>query len=160
VIDPDDPGARASRTCAQLAREHDAFAVLAAVRARALIAQPSLQAPRTSSPFKLIGLEMTAHQLRHAFATELARVVDGNLLLVANVLGHDSVVTTQGYTRFIQGPERDAVRKMWSDAAYNTTSCSRSTSPPKRGDGTPHLHRPPSLTYPATARPWQAGQPR
>lgn len=70
---------------------------------------------RISAAFTAIGVTMTAHQLRHSFGTELARVTNGNLLLVAHVLGHDSVVTTQGYTAFAAGPEAAAIGKLWAD---------------------------------------------
>ena len=48
--------------------------------------------------FKRIGLKVTPHQLRHAYATELlnrnARIAD-----VSELLGHASMATTQIYTR-------------------------------------------------------------
>lgn len=64
--------------------------------------------------FAAIEVRIHPHQLRAGFATELARVTDGNLLLVAHVLGHESVVTTQGYTAWTRGPEHAAVAKMWA----------------------------------------------
>ena len=63
--------------------------------------------------FAGVGVAMHPHQLRHGFATELARVTNGNLLLVAHVLGHESVTTTQGYTAWACGPEAAAVAMMW-----------------------------------------------
>ena len=47
--------------------------------------------------------------------TELARVTSGNLLLVAHVLGHANVTTTQGYTAWACGPEAAAVARMWAE---------------------------------------------
>jgi len=51
-----------------------------------------------SKLFKKVGLKVTPHQLRHAYATELlahnARIVD-----VSELLGHDSLETTQIYTK-------------------------------------------------------------
>ena len=40
---------------------------------------------------------VTAHQLRHYFGTEAARWADGNVLLVAQLMGHSSPSTTMGY---------------------------------------------------------------
>jgi len=48
--------------------------------------------------FKEVGLKVTPHQLRHAYATELlnnhARIAD-----VSELLGHESMATTQIYTK-------------------------------------------------------------
>lgn len=44
-----------------------------------------------------LGYDCTLHQLRASFATELARVLDGNVVAVGRVLGHESPATTMGY---------------------------------------------------------------
>ncbi len=48
--------------------------------------------------FKEVGLHVTPHQLRHAYATQLlnnnARIAD-----VSELLGHSSMATTQIYTK-------------------------------------------------------------
>jgi integrase/recombinase XerC len=44
-----------------------------------------------------IGIDATAHQLRHWFASKTYRSTGHNLLLVSKLLGHSSVVTTQIY---------------------------------------------------------------
>ena len=44
-----------------------------------------------------MGFNCTLHQLRASFATELARVMDGNIVAVGKVLGHESPQTTMGY---------------------------------------------------------------
>jgi integrase len=44
-----------------------------------------------------MGFDCTLHQLRSSFATELARVMDGNIVAVGKVLGHESPQTTMGY---------------------------------------------------------------
>lgn len=41
---------------------------------------------------------MTAHQLRHRFATQALRGSGGNLRVVQELLGHSSIATTQVYT--------------------------------------------------------------
>lgn len=59
--------------------------------------QPSTVAKRISRVFGMLGIVATPHQLRHTFGTEFARVAKGNLVAVANVMGHESVNTTQLY---------------------------------------------------------------
>ena len=44
-----------------------------------------------------IGIDATAHQLRHWFASRTYRTTGHNLLLVSQLLGHSSVITTQIY---------------------------------------------------------------
>lgn len=48
--------------------------------------------------FKRLGIKHRPHDLRHTFATELARVSGGNMMLVQQLLGHASLNTTQRYT--------------------------------------------------------------
>lgn len=43
------------------------------------------------------GQHVTAHQLRHYFGTEVARATAGNLVLVGQLMGHESPTTTAGY---------------------------------------------------------------
>jgi integrase/recombinase XerD len=43
------------------------------------------------------GVEATAHQLRHLYATRLYAATNGNLLAVQHALGHASVTSTQIY---------------------------------------------------------------
>lgn len=53
------------------------------------------------------GIErFTPHQLRHRFGTDAARISGGNLLLVAEMMGHSSTNTTRGYTAW--SPEEGA----------------------------------------------------
>jgi len=64
------------------------------------------------------GYNYTLHSLRSTFATELSRATSGNLLLVAELLGHENLNTTRGYVGLagIQGV--DAVGGMYGgDAA-------------------------------------------
>lgn len=67
-----------------------------------------------------LDLPYTLHNLRATFATELARVTNGNLLLVGQALGHESPVTTKGYVlvALAGGPDlSSAVGKMFDQAA-------------------------------------------
>jgi integrase len=52
---------------------------------------------RIASVFELVSLEAVPHQLRHTFGTEFARVAKGNLVAVAEVMGHESISTTKLY---------------------------------------------------------------
>lgn len=47
--------------------------------------------------FRAIGVEGRPHDLRHSFGTEVAKRANGNLVLVARLMGHASVTTTQRY---------------------------------------------------------------
>jgi integrase len=48
-------------------------------------------------PFAALGVEMTPHTLRHTFGTAVAQGTDGNIMAVAELMGHSSVTTSQGY---------------------------------------------------------------
>lgn len=52
-----------------------------------------------SAHLRRLGLPHTIHNLRATFATSLARATNGNLVVVAEALGHESVQTTVGYVR-------------------------------------------------------------
>lgn len=43
------------------------------------------------------GVHATAHQLRHSYWTEGARVLAGNVVALARLMGHESMDTTLGY---------------------------------------------------------------
>lgn len=64
-----------------------------------------------------LGIDGTAHQLRHSFGTELARVTNGNLVMVATFMGHESTNTTMGYVRLAAIGGAEAVGAMYGDAA-------------------------------------------
>ena len=57
----------------------------------------------------------TAHRLRHSFGTELQRVAR-DLLLTAELMGHDDLATTKGYARLVHTGERE-IAGMYHDAA-------------------------------------------
>jgi integrase/recombinase XerD len=50
--------------------------------------------------FRRLGIEARPHDLRHSFVTEAAQRAGGNLVLVAQLAGHSSVVTTQRYMKW------------------------------------------------------------
>lgn len=64
-----------------------------------------------------LGIDMTAHKLRHTFGTELARVTEGNVVLVASLLGHEDISTTMAYIGWSGGPGAAAVAGMYPPAA-------------------------------------------
>lgn len=52
---------------------------------------------RVRAHFRPLGIDKRAHDLRATFATELARVSGGDMVLVAKLMGHESMATTQRY---------------------------------------------------------------
>ena len=57
------------------------------------------------------GVDVTAHQLRHRFATAVYRAT-GDLLVVRDLLGHADVTSTQIYTRLVDDRKAHAVNKL------------------------------------------------
>jgi integrase len=47
--------------------------------------------------FRRADVRARPHDLRHTFGTEAARAANGNIVLVAQLMGHDSIATTQRY---------------------------------------------------------------
>lgn len=58
------------------------------------------------------GLDATAHQLRHLYATRLYAATGGDLVSVQHALGHASVATTQIYVAIDPDRALDAARKL------------------------------------------------
>lgn len=52
---------------------------------------------RVNRAIKRAGVSSTFHKLRHRYATVALEATDGDILVVARVLGHANVRTTQGY---------------------------------------------------------------
>jgi integrase/recombinase XerD len=63
--------------------------------------------------YRRAGVEARPHDLRHTFGTELAARCNGNLVLVARVMGHASVNTTMRYVGW-QPDGVDAVNGMFA----------------------------------------------
>lgn len=63
------------------------------------------------------GVNATAHQLRHTFGTEAARASNGNLLVVADMMGHASLSTTATYTKLVGVSTSATVAAMYPPAA-------------------------------------------
>jgi integrase/recombinase XerD len=72
---------------------------------------------RVADHLRKVGIEATAHQLRHTFGTELARATDGNVILIATLMGHADISTSMGYIGWAGGPSVDAVAAMYPHAA-------------------------------------------
>lgn len=66
---------------------------------------PQMVGTRIAAHLRASGVEGTAHQCRHWFATELYRAC-GDLVIVQQMLGHASVATTQIYVAW--SPDRAA----------------------------------------------------
>lgn len=56
---------------------------------------------KVSRHLRECGVDATIHQLRHTFGTEAARASNGNLLVVADLMGHENLTTTMGYTKLV-----------------------------------------------------------
>ena len=63
---------------------------------------------RMAGFFHSIGIDATAHQLRHWFATS-TYATSGDLLVVQNLLGHSSPTTTAVYTAWSRPAAEAAV---------------------------------------------------
>lgn len=63
-----------------------------------------------------LGIEATAHKLRHTFGTEAVRAARGNIVLAAYLMGHDSIETTMKYNGWAGGPAGDVIRSMFPPA--------------------------------------------
>ena len=72
---------------------------------------------RVADHLRQVGIEATAHQLRHTFGTELARATDGNVILIATLMGHADISTSMGYIGWAGGESVDAVESMYPRAA-------------------------------------------
>ena len=57
---------------------------------------------RIRREMRRLGIPGRPHDLRASFGTELARISGGNLVLVAELMGHESVQTTQAYVSYSQ----------------------------------------------------------
>jgi integrase/recombinase XerD len=60
-------------------------------------ATPGSISERIRRTFRLAGIAARPHDLRHSFATAAARRSNGNVVLVASLLGHADTKTTQRY---------------------------------------------------------------
>jgi integrase/recombinase XerD len=58
------------------------------------------------------GVNVTAHRLRHTFATRAYRLLEGDLLALAQLLGHASVLNTQIYAQVDTAAAAAAIRRL------------------------------------------------
>lgn len=84
---------------------------------RLIACKPGTLGPKVARHLRMHGVEATLHKLRHTFGTEAARASNGNLLLVAELMGHDSLETTTGYTRLVGVRTADTVAGMFGRVA-------------------------------------------
>jgi integrase/recombinase XerD len=62
---------------------------------------------------KVMGIEgLHAHTLRHSYATHVFEK-SNNLRLTQELLGHESIATTQIYTHLTKGIKREAIDNIW-----------------------------------------------
>jgi integrase len=62
--------------------------------------EPDTLGRRAADHMRSLGYDYTIHQLRGACATELARVLNGDVVKIGRFLGHESPITTMGYIGF------------------------------------------------------------
>lgn len=72
---------------------------------------PAHVSARINRYLRASGINATAHQLRHSFATELLHV-SGNIYVVQKVLGHSDASTTSVYAQLRDEDQIDAMRKL------------------------------------------------
>jgi integrase/recombinase XerC len=72
---------------------------------------------KVAGHLRSLGIDATAHKLRHTFGTELARATEGNVVLVASLMGHGDVSTSMRYIGWAGGPGAAAVAAMYPSAA-------------------------------------------
>lgn len=72
---------------------------------------------KIAAHLRSLGIEATAHKLRHTFGTELARATEGNVILIATLMGHADISTSMGYIGWAGGPSAVAVESMYPRAA-------------------------------------------
>jgi integrase len=78
---------------------------------------PDTVGRRIKDHLRACGVTATAHQLRHTFGTELARITGGDLLMIGQLMGHASATTTMGYTQLGGDKGAAAVSHLFGDAA-------------------------------------------
>lgn len=71
---------------------------------------------RIRAHFRPLGIHKRAHDLRATFATEAARVSGGDMVLVAQLMGHESMATTQRYVA-LTSAGWDIVDRLYIEAA-------------------------------------------
>lgn len=78
---------------------------------------------RVADHLRACGVDATCHQLRHSFGTELARLTGGNLWLVAGLMGHEDISTTQGYVGWDGGESAGIVAQMFATGPRLDPAC-------------------------------------
>lgn len=96
----------------------DLAAMLHGLRPGRLVnVSPATVSLKISAHLRSLGIEATAHQLRHTFGTELARSTEGNVILISKLMGHEDISTSMRYVGWAGGPGADAVAAMYPPAA-------------------------------------------
>lgn len=77
--------------------------------------RPQSVARAMSRHMQMCGIAATPHQLRHTFGTGLARASHGDMVLTAELMGHESMNTTMGYVRLAHTGGVDVVGRLYRD---------------------------------------------
>lgn len=72
---------------------------------------------KVAAHLRSLGIEATAHKLRATFGTELARATEGNVILIARMMGHENISTSMTYVGWSGGPGAAAIGAMYPQAA-------------------------------------------
>ena len=72
---------------------------------------------KVAAHLRSLGIEATAHKLRATFGTELARATEGNVILIARMMGHEDISTSMTYVGWSGGPGAAAIEAMYPRAA-------------------------------------------
>lgn len=77
--------------------------------------RPASVARTITRHMQACGIDATPHQLRHTFGTGLARASGGDMVLTAELMGHESMNTTMGYVRLTRAGGEDVVGRMYEE---------------------------------------------
>lgn len=72
---------------------------------------------KVAAHLRSLGVDATAHKLRATFGTELARATEGNVILIARMMGHEDISTSMTYVGWSGGPGAAAIGAMYPQAA-------------------------------------------
>lgn len=74
--------------------------------------KPSTISRYVGKYLRSVGVDATAHMGRHRYGTDLYELSDGDLLMVAELMGHANVQTTKQYAQWAKGRATEMVGRM------------------------------------------------
>jgi integrase len=85
-------------------------------RGRLIPWQPDTLGRLAAEHMRSLGYDYTIHQLRGACATELARVLHGDVVRIGRFLGHESPITTMGYIGYMDDTVTEQLPGLYDEA--------------------------------------------